>query len=54
MTFHNQLQKWTAVIKKDRIKYYIGVYDNEKDAAKAYNQKAMELYGNHANLNIFD
>lgn len=52
VTFHKQTQKWVAQLKKNHRKYYIGVYDNENDAAKAYNQKAIELYGNDANLNV--
>ena len=31
---------------------YIGKFKNEIDAAKAYNAKAIELYGDKARLNI--
>jgi hypothetical protein len=38
-------------IKKDGARYNLGSYSDEKLAALAYNIKASELYGNHANLN---
>lgn len=51
VTFHKQTNKWMASIKKNHMKHYLGIYENEMDAAKAYNQKALELYGHSANLN---
>jgi hypothetical protein len=32
-------------ISKDKIRYYLGIYDNEEVAAYAYNCRALELYG---------
>lgn len=43
--------KYKAQIIKDGTKYNIGVYDNPKHAALAYNQKAIELHGEFAYLN---
>lgn len=54
VTFHKLTNKWMAHIKKNHIKYYLGIYENEMDAAKAYNQKALELYGHSANLNLVE
>jgi len=31
---------------------YIGLFENETDAGIAYNKKALELFGEFANLNI--
>jgi hypothetical protein len=42
-----------ARISKDGITYFAGRFENEIEAAKAYNKKAIELYGENANLNIF-
>lgn len=39
---------WRAGITKDRQYYHLGNFDNEEDAARAYNTKALELYGEHA------
>jgi len=43
--------KWVAAIMKDRVKYHIGSFDAEEDAARAYDEKALELFGEHAFLN---
>ena len=32
-------------------KTFVGTYDDEKTAARSYNSKAIELYGEYANLN---
>ena len=42
-----------SIINKDGIRYNIGSYLTELEAASAYNKKAIEIYGeNYANLNI--
>lgn len=43
---------WLASITKDKIKYYLGSFKTEEEAALAYNKKALELYGENARLNI--
>lgn len=42
---------WSASLKKNGIKYYLGRFKDEISAALAYNEKAKELYGEFANLN---
>jgi hypothetical protein len=44
--------KWRAYIKKDGKYIHIGNFDNEIDAAKAYDEKALELFGEYASLNF--
>jgi HNH endonuclease/AP2 domain len=44
-------KKWLAYITKDHKQYNLGTYKSEIDAARAYNVKAKELYGDYANLN---
>ena len=46
--------KWQAQIKHNRKSKWIGQYEKEKDAAKAYNKKAKELFGDFAYLNTLD
>ena len=40
-----------ARIIKDKRKYHLGYFHDEKDAARAYNERAMELLGEYAHLN---
>jgi hypothetical protein len=47
-------KKWQAQIHYNNKKFYLGDFKKEIDAAKAYNKKAIELYGEFANLNVFD
>lgn len=50
--FEKFSQKFRAEIKHEGVKYRIGRYKEELDAVKAYNKKALELYGVNSNLNI--
>lgn len=43
---------WRAVIKANKKIYQIGSYDNEDDAALAYNEAAMKYHGEFAVLNV--
>lgn len=46
--------KWRARINFKGETFRLKAFDNEIDAAKAYNAKALELYGPNASLNKFD
>lgn len=45
VSFNTRLNKWTATIEQDGIKYWIGCFDDELEASFAYKEKHNELYG---------
>ncbi len=44
--------KWAAAIKKDGIPHNLGLFDNEGDAARAYDAAAWAMHHVYANLNF--
>jgi len=44
--------KWTSRVSKDGVVYNCGTFNDPIKAAIAYNNKAIELYGEHANINM--
>lgn len=49
--WHKTNKKWIAEIKKYRKKIHIGSFENEIDAAKAYDSKSLELHGEFSKTN---
>ena len=47
--FHD---RYRARIAKDGITYYLGVYDDQEEAAKAYDRAAQRIHGEFAVLNF--
>jgi hypothetical protein len=45
-------KRWCARIKYQKTYIFIGNFENEEDAALAYDKKALELYGEYAKLNL--
>lgn len=43
---------WEAYITKSGVAYRIGSYKTEEEGAMAYNEKAIELFGSYAKLNV--
>lgn len=50
----SECKRWEARIQHNKKQISIGFFDNEKDAALAYNDKALELHGEFASLNKID
>jgi hypothetical protein len=51
VTWHKQVKKWLARIMVDGKRICLGLFDNIKDAASAYNQAAILHFGKFAKLN---
>lgn len=49
--YNIRMNKWVARIQKNKITTCIGVFNNEVEAALAYNNKALTLFGDFARLN---
>lgn len=50
--FESQTKKWCARAQKNKKQHYLGLFITEEEAALAYNQKARELFGEFARLNV--
>lgn len=49
--WHIRDKKWIARIKINKKSIHLGYFKDESEAARAYNKKAIELFGVFANLN---
>lgn len=49
--WHKGAQKWAAEVVYDHKKYYLGLFEDVKEAGKTYNAKALELDPEFAYLN---
>lgn len=49
---HSKGNKWFARIGLGGVSIYLGLFGNEEDAAKAYDLKARELFGEFAKTNF--
>lgn len=54
VTWDKATNKWMAQISINMKRTHIGRYDCEKEAALAYNDKAIQAYGEFANPNFFE
>lgn len=44
--------RWSARIMQDYIEYWIGIFDTEVEAAKAYDKEAVRRFGEYAKCNF--
>ncbi len=54
VSFRVDRNRWRSVVTKDKKTYFLGHFFTELDAAKAYNTKVLELFGQNAVLNIIN
>ena len=54
VSWANKFQKWVAQLQHDKKHHFIGMFNDQSEAALAYNAKAKELMGPKAKLNDID
>jgi len=54
VSWHKHSRAWRAYIKTRGKQFHIGLFDNEQDAAHAYNVAAHKLFGQFAHLNLIE
>lgn len=50
----SKANKWMSYIKHGKKRIYLGRFDTEIEAALAFNEKCIELYGENARINIVE
>ena len=51
VSFFKRDHTWAARVRKGKSDSFLGYFPNEKEAARAYNDKAIELFEEYASLN---
>jgi predicted transcriptional regulator len=52
VSWYPKYNKWLTRISKNKQRIFVGYFESKSDAAKAYNEKAKELFGEYAHLNM--
>jgi len=52
VNWHKDTHKWQVQITNNGKQKYLGCFTSEVEAAKAYDRKAMELFGEFAHINL--
>jgi hypothetical protein len=50
----SSVRRWCALIRCDRERYHLGSFRTKEEAVVVYNEKAKELFGRFAVLNVIE
>ena len=53
VSFYKRDKKWVAHIRHNQKGFHLGYFKTQEEAGRAYNEKASELFGEFAKLNVF-
>jgi hypothetical protein len=52
--YRSKRGRWRAELNYEGCRYRLGIFDSEREAALAYDRKALEIHGDFARPNILD
>ena len=52
VSWYKDYKKWVVVVNFEKKRYFCGYFDSEVEAAKKYNQKAFQLFGEFYSPNL--
>ncbi len=52
VSWNKQKERWSSQIQKNGKSSYLGIFDDEEEAALTYNNAAQEMFGEFARLNV--
>lgn len=52
VSWNKEDSRWKAGLRTGKILFYLGYFSDEEKAARAYDRKALELFGEFAHLNF--
>jgi len=52
VSFYSRVKKWKAVITTNLVQHFLGLFDDEVEAARAYDAAALKYRGSKASVSF--